>query len=96
MSKLVLALLSDDNQLQKFEEIDMSWADKFNEEFKKNEIPFNEEVYKEEFVDMTSFAVLKDFVITENDDEFKVDRTPLKNKLAILLYGDQLQKPEPQ
>ena len=96
MSKLVLALLSDNNQLQKFEEIDMSWADKFNEEFKKNEIPFKEEVYREEFVDMTSFAVLKDFVVTQNDDEFQVDRTPLKNKLVKLFYEDQLQKQTPQ
>lgn len=92
MSKLILGLLSDDNQLLKFEEIDMSWAEKFNEEFKKNEIPFKEAVYREEFVDMTSFAVLKDFVVTQNDDEFKVDRTPLKNKLVKLLYEDQLQK----
>ena len=28
MSKLILGLLSDDNQLQKFEEIDMSWVEK--------------------------------------------------------------------
>jgi hypothetical protein len=86
MSKLVLALLTDDNQLQKFEEVDMSWVEKFNEEFKKNEIPFKEEVYREEFVEMTSFAVLKDFVYTENDEEFIVNRDPLKVKLKKLFY----------
>jgi len=88
MSKLVLALLSDDNQLQKFEEIDMSWADKFNEEFKKNEIPYKEEVYRSEFTDMTSYAVLKDFVVTQNDEEFQVDRTPLVNKLHKLFWDE--------
>jgi hypothetical protein len=92
MNKLVLALLDDNNQLQKFEEIDMSWVEKFNEEFKKNEIPFKREVYEEEFIDMTSFAVLKDFVITTDDDEFKVDRTPLKNKLVSLFYDKKPQE----
>jgi hypothetical protein len=81
MSKLVLALLSDDNQLQKFEEIDMSWADKFNEEFKKNEIPFKEEVYKEELTDMTSIAILSQFIAESNDDIFQVNREPLKEIL---------------
>ena len=81
MSKLILGLLSDDNQLQKFEEIDMSWAEKFNEEFKKNEIPFKREIYQEELTDMTSIAILSQFIAAANDDIFQVNREPLKEIL---------------
>jgi hypothetical protein len=80
MSKLVIALLNEDNQLEKFEEFDMSWVEQFNSEFKKNEgpVPFVKDIYEEEMVEMTSFAVLNGLVLTENDEQFRVDRSPLK------------------
>jgi len=84
MSKLVLALLDDKDQLQKFHEINMEWVEKFNESFEKSDVPFKADVYKEELVDMTSYAVLNELVTTENDEQFRVDRTPLHNILHKL------------
>lgn len=79
MSRLVLALLEDDtDKVESFHELDMSWAQTFNEQFEKTDVPFKETVYKEEFVDMASYSVLNNLVVTENDEEFRVNREPLK------------------
>lgn len=81
MSRLCLALLEDESdKVTAFHELDMSWAETFNEQFEKNKqtLPYVEQVYKEEFVDMASYAVLNNLVATENDEEFRVNREPLK------------------
>ncbi len=95
MSKLVLALLNDNNQLEKFHEINMEWVQKFNEAFEKNELPFKEDVYREELIDMTSYAVLNELVTTTDDEQFRVDRTPLHNILAKL-FGYDTEKQQQQ
>ncbi len=97
MSKLVLAMLSDDDKLEKFEEMDMSWVEQFNKEFQQQaNVPFNEEIYKEELVDMTSHAILNSMVLTENDEEFRVNREPLKEKIRRLFgYDQENQVPSP-
>jgi len=93
MSKLVLALLTDDDKMMKFEELDMSWVEQFNKEFQQQaKVPFNEEIYKEELVEMTSFAVLNSMVLTENDEEFRVNREPLKEKIKRLFGYEQQQE----
>ena len=84
MAKLVLATLTDDNKLEKFEEIDMSWVTRFNEEFKENPQMFSEKIYNEELIDMTSHAVLNSFVETEDDSQFVVNREPLREILRKL------------
>jgi len=96
MSKLVLALLDDSNKLERFHEINMDWVAKFNEAFEKNELPFKEDVYREELIDMTSYAVLNELVTTESDEEFRVDRTPLHNILFELFGYVKEQPSEPQ
>ncbi len=93
MSKLVIGLLSENDQLEKFYEIDMSWVDQFNSEFEKNEVPFKEEIYQEEFLDMSSLAMLNEFVYTEDENQFQVNREPLKEILRKLFgYERQEQK----
>lgn len=93
MSRLVLALLADDSdKLESFHELDMSWADEFNKQFEANKeaIPYVESVYQEEFCDMSSYAVLNNLVITESDEEFRVNRTPLINILHKLFWGREI------
>lgn len=92
MSKLALAVLNEKNELEKFEEIDMSWVDQFNKEFEKSDVPFKEKVYQEELVEMTSFAILNGMVLTENDEEFKVNREPLKSTIRKLFGYEQPQE----
>lgn len=91
MSKLVIALLTDDNKLEKFEELDMSWVDKFNKDFQEQSknLPFNKDIYEEELIDMTSWSILSNFVETSNDEEFKVNREPLKNILRKIFGYEQ-------
>jgi len=89
MSKLVLAMLTDDDKLERFEELDMSWVDQFNKEFQQQaKVPFNEQIYKEELVEMTSHAILNSMVLTESDEEFQVNREPLKEKIRRLFGYD--------
>jgi len=88
MSKLVLAMLNEKNDLEKFEEIDMSWVEQFNKDFQKQTtdsgVPFAKNIYDEELVDMTSYSILNSMVLTENDEEFRVNRSPLKATLRKL------------
>jgi len=89
MSKLVLALLNDEGTaLENYHELNMDWVNQFNDEFKKQSenIPDKEKIYQEELVDMTSIAILNNFVTTSNDEEFRVDKTPLKN-ILYKLFG---------
>lgn len=92
MSKLVIALLDEDGKLEKFEEFDMSWVEQFNAEFKKNEVPFKEKVYQEELVEMTAYAILNGMVLTENDEQFRVNREPLKATIRRLFGYEQPQE----
>ena len=98
MSRLVLALLTEDNQLERFEEIDMSWVDQFNKEFEKQAadtgVPFAKNIYEEELVEMASYSVLNGMVLTENDEEFRVNREPLKNIIRKLFGYEQPQQQE--
>lgn len=82
--KLVLAILGDDNKIEKFKEIDMEWVKSFNDTFEKNDIPYKETVYKSEFIELCSANLLDSFVQTQNDEQFKVDSTPLKEILQEL------------
>lgn len=92
MSKLVIAVLNDQNGLEKFEELDMSWVDSFNKEFENQKVPFKEEIYREELVEMTSYAILSGMVLTENDEEFRVNREPLKT-IIRKLFGYESAEP---
>jgi hypothetical protein len=94
MSKLVLALLSDDGKLEKSEEFDMSWVEQFNKEFQTQQVPFKKQVYEEELTDMTSYAILNGMVLTENDEQFRVDRTPLKAMIRRLFDYEQPKQQE--
>jgi uncharacterized protein (UPF0128 family) len=79
MARLVIALLEDDSdKVQAFHELDMSWTEAFNQQFEKNELPYKPEIYAEEFVDMASYSVLNNLVTTESDEQFKVNRDPIK------------------
>jgi len=92
MSKLIIGLLSENNQLEKFHEIDMSWVSQFNNEFEKNEVPFKKEIYQEEFLDMSSLAMLNEFVYTEDENQFQVNREPLKEILRKLFGYERQQE----
>ncbi len=96
MAKLVLALLTDENQLQSYHELNMEWVDTFNKEFESQEVPFKEEIYKEELVDMTSHAILNQMVYTEDDEQFKVNREPLKEIIRKLFGYEQQQQQQQQ
>jgi uncharacterized protein (UPF0128 family) len=93
MNKLVIAILNEKDQLEKFEEIDMSWVDQFNKEFQQqnqvNNVPFQKKIYEEEIVEMTSFAILNNMVLTENDEEFRVNREPIKTIIRRLFGYEQ-------
>jgi len=99
MNKLVLALLTDDNKLERFEEIDMSWAEQFNQDFEKQTkdsgVPFAKNIYQEEFVEMASYSILNSMVITQNDEEFRVNHEPLKTMLRKLLNYEQPEQEQP-
>ena len=92
MSKLVIGMLNEKNELERFEEIDMSWVEQFNKEFEKSDVPFKEKVYQEELIEMTSYSILNSMVLTENDEEFRVNREPLKATLRKLFGYEQQQE----
>jgi len=93
MNKLVIAMLNDKNELEKFEELDMSWVEQFNKEFEKQTkdsgVPFAKNIYEEELVEMTSYAILNNMVLTENDEQFLVNREPLKVIIRKLFNYEQ-------
>lgn len=85
MSRLVLALLKDENDtVETFHEFDMSWVELFNEGFKSTDVPFKEAIYNEEFCDYTATSILNEIVISTDDNEFKVNHEPLKQILYKL------------
>lgn len=67
----------------------MSWVEQFNKEFEKQEVPFKEDIYQEELVEMTSYSILNALVLTENDEEFRVNREPLKSIVRKLFGYEQ-------
>jgi len=94
MSRLVLAMLSDsEDKLESFHELDMGWVNEFNKQFEQQEVPFAEEIYKTELVEMMSVSVLNNLVTTTNDSEFIVDKTPLQN-IIRKLFGYTIENQE--
>ena len=91
--KLVLAVLDDSNSLESYQEIDMSWVEIFNKDFESQskDIPEQErkKIYSAEFIDMTSYSVLNSMVTTEDEEQFRVQRGPLKIMLAKLFKYDE-------